>query len=136
MSFQTNPTPVMNNFPGLPPFPDDASTAPLLRLSLRKLLAGDAAECEKLFMSSKDIGFFYLDLQDVEQGTSLLEDADALFRVGEALFELSLEDKQQYDFSAQNSYFGYKAQGAAVVDKQGNLDRDEFYNVRQPTQRT
>ena len=123
---------VDDNFPDLPPFPDDVPTAPLLRLELGKLLAGDTCGCEKLFQASVDIGFFYLDLQDSTQGISLLGDADDLFQVGQKLFELSLEEKMRYDFSAQNSYFGYKAQGAAVVDRQGNLDRNEFYNVRPP----
>jgi isopenicillin N synthase-like dioxygenase len=120
---------ITNNFPGIPPFPDDVATAPLLRLSSGKLLAGDSAEYAKLFQASTDIGFFYLDLSDSEQGSSLLGDADTLFKIGENLFELSLDEKKKYDFSGQNSYFGYKAQGAAVVDKQGNLDRNEFYNV-------
>lgn len=117
------------DFPGLPPFPADVSTAPLLRLSLGKLLAGDTIEYEKLFQASVDIGFFYLDLQDSDHGAALLKDADDLFQVGERLFELSLDEKKTYDFSAQNSYFGYKGQGVAVVDKQGNLDRNEFYNA-------
>jgi isopenicillin N synthase-like dioxygenase len=117
-------------FPGLPPFPDDVPTAPLLKLSLGKLLAGDIAEAERLFQASVDIGFFYLDLRDSSPGKCLLDDADDLFQVGEKLFELSLEEKKKYDFSAQNSYFGYKAQGVSVVDKEGNLDRNEFYNVR------
>lgn len=127
-----NDTNLVNNFPGLPPFPDDVPTVPLLRLSLGKLLAGDTSECNKLFQASVDIGFFYLDLQDSEQGTSLLGDADDLFQVGERLFELSLAEKLRYDFSAQNSYFGYKALGASVLDRQGNLDRNEFYNVSFP----
>ena len=126
---QLTSTQKAENFPGLPPFPDDVPTAPLLRLSLAKLLAGDAAEYERLFEASIDIGFFYLDLQDSEQGRSLLLDADDLFQVGDKLFQLPLEEKKQYDFSAQDSYFGYKGQGVAVVDKQGNLDRNEFYNV-------
>lgn len=129
MDSQVNFTDIVNNFPGLPPFPDDVPTAPLLRLSLGKLLAGDKAELERLYEASVDIGFFYLDLQDSEHGTSLLADADGLFQVGERLFELSLEEKKKYDFGAQNSYFGYKGQGVAVVDNQGNLDRIEFYNV-------
>lgn len=120
---------VVNNFPGLPPFPDDVPTAPLLRLSLGKLLAGDAVEIERLYKASVDIGFFYLNLQDCEHGRSLLGDADDLFQVGERLFELPLEEKQKYDFSSKNSYFGYKRQGAALIDKSGNLDRNEFYNV-------
>lgn len=122
---------VDENFAGLPPFPDDISTAPLLRLSLAKLLAENEEECEKLFQSSIDIGFFYLDLRG--SGEELLNNADDLFEVGKELFELSLEEKMKYDFSSQNSYFGYKGQGLSVVDKQGNLDRNEFYNVSKPT---
>lgn len=129
MQSQADYTDINNNFPGLPPFPDDVPTAPLLRLSLKKLLAGDTTEYERLFQASVDIGFFYLDLQNSDHGSALLADADALFDVGERLFELSLAEKKKYDFSAQNSYFGYKGQGVAVVDKQGNLDRNEFYNV-------
>ncbi|KAJ5492392.1 Oxoglutarate/iron-dependent dioxygenase [Penicillium expansum] len=129
MQSQTDQKDIPNNFPGIPPFPDDVTTAPLLRLSSNRLLAGDPVEHKRLFQASTDIGFFYLDLSDSEQGSSLLSDADDLFQVGERLFELSLEEKKQYDFSGQNSYFGYKGQGAAVVDKQGNLDRNEFYNV-------
>ncbi|KAJ6078856.1 hypothetical protein N7467_008609 [Penicillium canescens] len=129
MQSQVDQKEIANNFPDIPPFPDDVATAPLLRLSSGKLLAGDPAEYAKLFQASTDIGFFYLNLSDSEQGSSLLGDADTLFKLGESLFELSLDEKKKYDFSGQNSYFGYKAQGVAVVDKQGNLDRNEFYNV-------
>ncbi|KAI2723554.1 hypothetical protein CBS147318_485 [Penicillium roqueforti] len=129
MQSQIDQKDIPSNFPGIPAFPDDVSTAPLLRLSSGKLLACDHTEQERLFQASTDIGFFYLDLSDSKRGLSLLGDADNLFQVGKRLFELSLEEKKQYDFSAQNSYFGYKAQGAMVVDKQGNPDRNEFYNV-------
>ncbi|KAF9894684.1 hypothetical protein FE257_006574 [Aspergillus nanangensis] len=117
------------DFPGLPPFPDDVQTAPLLRLSLSKLLAHDRAEIHRLMQASEDIGFFYLDLEGCEQGTNILAEADKLFTTGEELFTLPLDEKKKYDFSSQNSYFGYKAQGVAVVDRKGNLDRNEFYNV-------
>lgn len=121
--------PVANNFSDLPLFPDNVQTAPLLRLSLEKLLANDQAETQRLFQACKEIGFFYLNLEGSETGSSLLKDADKLFQVGENLFDLDLAEKQKYDFSQQKSYFGYKGQGAALVDKNGNLDRNEFYNV-------
>lgn len=121
---------IQNNFSGFPPFPNNVPAAPLLRLSLGKLVARDPTECERLFQASVEIGFFYLDLQDSDHGVPLLGDADTLFAVGERLFELSLEEKKTFDFSAQNSYFGYKGQGTTAVDKAGNLDRNEFYNVR------
>lgn len=112
-----------------PPFPSTVPTAPLLRLSLSKLLAHDPTETARLLQASEEIGFFYLDLSDSETGQSLQHDADNLFTVGEQVFDLDLEEKQKYDFSQQKSYFGYKGQGAAIVDKKGRVDRNEFYNV-------
>ena len=123
----TAPIKVFND---LPPFPDDVPTAPLLRLSYSKLLNRDTAEIERFVQACEDLGFFYLDLSG--PGDAILDDADKLFAVGEKLFELPLEEKQKYNFQAKNSYFGYKGMGANVVDRKGNLDRNEFYNVSQP----
>ncbi|KAL1954382.1 hypothetical protein VTO42DRAFT_1248 [Malbranchea cinnamomea] len=117
------------NFPGISPFPDDVPTAPLLRLSLDKLLEHDQSEIQQFCRACENLGFFYLDLRGPKLGNTLLEDADKLFGVGARLFDLEIEEKRKYDFSKENSYFGYKEQGAAVVDRQGNLDRNEFYNV-------
>ena len=110
-----------------PPFPSNVPTAPLLRLSLAKLYSQDKEELSRFVSACEDLGFFYLDLSDSE--LPFLSDADALFNVGESLFTLPLDEKTKYDFSDQNSYFGYKAQGAAYIDRQGTLDRNEFYNV-------
>lgn len=113
----------------IPPFPSTIPTAPLLRLSLSKLLAHDGPEIQRLTRASEDIGFFYLDLQDSEHGRGLLDDADALFGVGEELFMLDVSEKERFDFSARGSYFGYKGVGKGVVDKDGGADRNEFFNV-------
>ncbi|EEH22630.2 hypothetical protein PABG_04841 [Paracoccidioides brasiliensis Pb03] len=113
------------NFAGIPLFADDVPCAPLLRLSLEKLVNHDEAEVQRFFSACKELGFFYLDLR----GSPILAEADELFGIGEQLFELDLDEKRRYDFSKQNSYFGYKEKGAAIVDKQGNADRNEFYNV-------
>ncbi|RAL06155.1 putative oxidoreductase, 2OG-Fe(II) oxygenase family [Aspergillus ibericus CBS 121593] len=113
----------------LPPFPSNVPTAPLVRLSLSKLQSHDVAESQRLLQACEDIGFFYLDLQDSTIGANLLTLADELFTLGENLFSLSLKEKQKFDFARQDSYHGYKAQGAVVVDRQGNLDANEFYNV-------
>ena len=130
MNHSTNYTiNTMNSIKEIPPFPEDIPTAPLLRLSLAKLLAHDAPEVERLMRASEEIGFFYLDLQDSEHGRGLLNDADALFGLGEELFALDLAEKERFDFSAKGSYFGYKGVGKGVVDREGNLDRNEFYNV-------
>ncbi|KAE8372043.1 hypothetical protein BDV26DRAFT_302275 [Aspergillus bertholletiae] len=121
------------NFPSLPPFPEDITTAPLTRLSLAKLLAHDGPETERLMQACCDIGFFYLDLRNTAEGTTLLATADKLFQTGTELFQLPLAEKQKYDLSAQGSYHGYKAQGAMIADREGNVDRNEFYNVSKDT---
>lgn len=120
----TAPTQAFDN---APPFPDDVPTAPLLRLSLAKLLERDPEEVNRFIRACEDLGFFYLDLSG--PGEQLLADADRLFEVGAELFDLPLEEKKTYDFQHKKSYFGYKGYGANVVDRKGNLDRNEFYNV-------
>jgi isopenicillin N synthase-like dioxygenase len=122
----------VQEFSHLPPFPSDVPTAPLLRLSLSSLLARDPDEIARFTAACEDLGFFYLDLSTSSPtlGTNLLRDADSLFSVGEALFDLPVSEKTKYDFSkSHNSYFGYKGFGANVIDRAGNLDRNEFYNV-------
>ena len=95
------------DFPDLPPFPSSVPTAPLLRLSLRKLQNGDVEESNRFFQVSKDFGFFYLDLRGSPEGEVILKSADALFGVGEELFDLDVEEKQKYSFVETGSYFGY-----------------------------
>jgi hypothetical protein len=146
----------------IPPFPNTVPTAPLLRISLSKLLAGDKEEEGRVWDASRELGFFYLDLRlpkcqpnnhsngtnghtngtneangdsksedslKVLDGDVLLKDADELFVVGKEIFELSVDEKRRYDFKDQGSYFGYKGFGEGVVDREGNRDRNEFYNV-------
>ncbi|KAL2062540.1 hypothetical protein VTL71DRAFT_6806 [Oculimacula yallundae] len=115
-------------FSSLPPFPSTVSTAPLHRLSLQKLRT-NAEESDRLFSSAKDLGFFYLDLTGDKEGESLLQDADKLFSVAPKLYDLGREELSKYDYKSQGSYMGYKGFGSAVVDEEGNLDRNEFYNI-------
>lgn len=123
-------------FTDLPPFPTDVPTAPLLRISLQKLLSNDPEEVSKVWKASRELGFFYLDLRDAVSpahpsinGPSLLRDIDALFSLGADIFALPPAEKQKYDLAPRGSYFGYKGLGAGVLDKTGTRDRNEFYNV-------
>lgn len=50
-------------FKGLPPFPREVPAAPLLRISLRRLLSGDSDEIERFWSACCQLGFFYLDLR-------------------------------------------------------------------------
>lgn len=116
-------------FTSLPPFPSTIPTAPLHRISLTKLRT-DPEESARLFDASKNLGFFYLDLRSDTEGESLLQDADGLFSMAPKLYDLGREELSKYDYKSQGSYMGYKGFGSAVVDEKGNLDRNEFYNVR------
>lgn len=166
-------------FHDLPPFPDNIPTAPLLRISLSKLLSGVQDEVDRLWEASCKLGFFYLELRDGEKrnglespeqkelwanvwdehadsdrsaernhsegnvaagassheadaqvdGEQLLRDAEALFKVGQQIFELPVEEKSKYDMVSRGSYFGYKGYGKFYTDKEGTKDRNEFYNV-------
>ena len=122
-------TTVLKAFEDLPAFPDNVPTAPLLQISLSKLLSSDTTEINRFVRACEDLGFFYLELSDCEAGRRILNEAEELFGVGAELLKLPVEEKQKYDFAEQGSYFGYKGQGAAVVDRKGTLDRNEFYNV-------
>lgn len=110
-----------------PPFPNDVAIAPLLKLSLAKLVVRDANEVQRFVHACEDLGFFYLDLEG--PGEVLLSEADELFQVGKDLFDLNLEEKQKYNFAHLKTYYGYKHLGANVLDKDGLMDRNEFYNV-------
>jgi isopenicillin N synthase-like dioxygenase len=111
------------------PFPDNVPTAPLVTLSLKKLIAGDNAEHAQLFSAAKSLGFFYLDMRNCAEGERLLREADSMFTLMKQFFALPLEEKMKYDFAAQQSYFGYKGIGKEVVDGKGTKDRNEIYNV-------
>ncbi|KAL3422674.1 hypothetical protein PVAG01_06830 [Phlyctema vagabunda] len=115
------------SFPHLPPFPGDIPTAPLHRLSLVKL-RDVPGESVKLFSSSKDLGFFYLDLRGDELGERILARAEKLFDVGFKLYDLGSHELRQYDHHSEGSYVGYKRYGAMKADDEGNADRNEFYN--------
>jgi isopenicillin N synthase-like dioxygenase len=130
-----SPSPQREIFPDLPPFPENVPTAPLLRISLEKLLQHDSGEEERCWNACCDLGFFYLDLrtsgsQQSIDGEALLENANQLFQVMTDFYDLDVQEKVKYDFKEQGSYFGYKGYGEGFIDKQGTRDRNEFYNVR------
>ncbi|KAH7062250.1 hypothetical protein B0J12DRAFT_231778 [Macrophomina phaseolina] len=140
--------PADSSFPGIPPFPSDIPTCPLVRISLARLLHGDEEEEDRLWRACCELGFFYIDLRAVDpdvldggavgnarqvevhvDGEQLLEDADRLFEVQRDFFDLPVEEKLKYDFSGEGSYFGYKGYGAGIIDADGTKDRNEFYNT-------
>ena len=99
-----------STFPDLPPFPDNVPTAPLLRLSLQKLMNGDKHESEAFVKACTELGFFYLDLRGSMVGEKVLTDAERLFDVQKGLFDMELEEKRRFDFvnhGERKSLFGW-----------------------------
>lgn len=113
-------------------FPNHVPTAPLVTISLKKLVDRDAEEQERLFNASKSLGFFYLDMTECEDGESLLDESSTMFDLMENFYELPVKEKLKYDFAAEGSYFGYKGLGAEVIDGKGTKDKNEIYNVLFP----
>jgi len=140
-----SPSPPRDHFPDLPVFPDNVPTAPLLRISLPKLLDHDEEEQNRCWQACRELGFFYLEVRNTRHsdngteqnnntavdGDALLQDVDELFEVMQDFYDLDVSEKIKYDFKDQGSYFGYKGYGEGYVDKQGTKDRNEFYNVHQ-----
>ena len=122
-------------FKNIASFPDSIPTAPLLRISLKKLLDSDSEELRRLWSACTELGFFYLDLRNARNdggtldGDNYVQEADRLFGVSEEFFSLPLDEKVKYDFKDQGSYFGYKGYGGGITDKKGTPDRNEFYNA-------
>ena len=102
----------------------------LVTLPLSKPIEHNHKEQARLYEASKSLGFFYLDLRGCREGEALLQDADGLFEVNKAFFDLPTEVKQQFDFASQGSHFGYKGIGVEVTDGKGTKYRNEVYNVR------
>lgn len=82
------------------PFPKDAPTIPLAKISVAKLLNGDEAEAEKLFSVCCAEGFFYLDLTTEPRGKEFMREANQLHHVAKDVFEnVSFEERSAFKAS-------------------------------------
>jgi len=118
-----------------PPFPDDLRVAPLVAISLRKLLESPSSlEHEHLFNAAKSLGFFYLDMRQTIVGEELLEEGNSLFDIMTELFSLPLDELQKYNFGAQNVYFGYrpKVKDLSARNEHYNTSKDDMLCISDP----
>ena len=114
----------------LPPFPSDLPLAPIARISLRKLLAGDAAEGARVLQATQTYGFFYLDMRDAPEGEQLLGWAEELLALAQVAFAAPIEDKERFKLEKGKSLFGYKPAGTVKrTDKDARPDLTEFLNI-------
>lgn len=95
----------MSQFNELPPFPENLLTVPLRVISYAKLAAADLDEERKVFQASKELGFFYLDLQHAsKREETLLSDVDRLFDIAPRFFAIPQEEKEKYDLIKNNGH--------------------------------
>ena len=114
----------------LPPFPDHLPTAPIARISSRKLLDGDDEEGKRVLEACQTYGFFYLDLTDSPEGENLVDEAEQLLELSKEAFKPSVEEKMQFHLQKGVSLFGYKAAGTVKnTDKDLRPDTTEFFNI-------
>jgi len=112
----------MDCFPGLPPFPEDVVTHPLVVVDYLKIKAGDQEEIDKLYNAATGLGFWYLKNHGIDE-------AEEIFNIGADTMALPLEEKMKYSESGGDNVFGYKAAGVCVIDEKGNTDIIEMLNV-------
>lgn len=110
-----------------PPFPEEVKTAPLVSISLAKLEANDAAESLAFFKASKELGFFYLNMEGSPLGEKIVALSEQLNQVQKEFHNLPNEEKEQYLREKLDPFFGYRILGESTED--GVTKRDENYNV-------
>ena len=75
---------------------ESLSVAQLLTIDVYRLQQGDEEEAAKLFKASKEDGAFYLDFSD-QRRMKMMEMVGQIFALSKDLFDLSLEEKMEYD---------------------------------------
>jgi len=91
-SLSENPEFTPDNYPPIPP---GLPSVTLKTISLSELESGEQAEEDRLFLTCKTQGFFYLDLTG-SHGASLIGDTEKLARLAEEVFKLPLDEKEKY----------------------------------------
>lgn len=90
-----------------PPFPSDVPVVQLECLSFTKLLANDAAECQRLFQTCQYIGFFLVNLRGSDEGETMLKHAERAFDLTEQIHRVDQDTLKKYSFKPPTDLFGY-----------------------------
>lgn len=111
-----------------PPFAEGITTAPLVSVSLSKLEANDAAESRAFFEASKNLGFFYMNMEGSALGERLVSQAEQLHGIQKEFHSLSNQEKDEYARERIDPFFGYRLTGEFEM-ADGTIQRNETYNV-------
>lgn len=113
-----------------PPFPDGVVTAPLVSISLAELEADNVAASEALFKASKELGFFYLEMDGSSLGEKMVLLAEQLNALQKKFDDLPFAEKDQFAREKLHPFFGYRHSEIGPIREDGTRDRNELYNVR------
>lgn len=111
-----------------PPFAEGIKTAPLVSISLAKLESGDGAESDAFFKASKELGFFYMNMEGSPLGEKIIEGAEKLHSIQEEFHKMPYEEKDKFAREKLDPFFGYRNLHEEK-DENGVITRDENYNV-------
>lgn len=90
-----------------PPFPNDVPTAEIPIISYKALQSNSSSESEKLFDSCREHGVFLLNLRGSEEGEALLKDAESMFKISNATFDLEQNELMRYVSDPPRDLRGY-----------------------------
>ncbi|TFK67499.1 Clavaminate synthase-like protein [Pluteus cervinus] len=110
-------------FEGIPPFPTNVPTHPLLVIDYELLKLQDKREIGRLWEAATKLGFWYLKNHGAD------EEVNGMFDMGEETMSLPLEEKMKFEQGDSGRSFGYKAPGANAIDASGTLDTIELINI-------
>ena len=79
---------IINGFDKFPPFPSDIEVIDFDLISLKRLMARDKSEIDKVIDACKTLGFIRLDLSDTEDGKGMLAAANDMFKLAQRTFTL------------------------------------------------
>jgi isopenicillin N synthase-like dioxygenase len=111
-----------------PPFAEGLTTAPLVSISLAKLESEDEAESSAFYRASKELGFFYMDMEGSSLGEKIVAQAEQLHVVQKQFHKLPDEVKEEYLREKIDPFFGYRILGEREQED-GTMGRNENYNV-------
>ncbi|KAI9028035.1 hypothetical protein DFJ74DRAFT_516588 [Hyaloraphidium curvatum] len=106
---------------GADPF-DGLDTIPLSVVDWSLRTSDPEGVAQTICAACKRDGFFILTnhgVPGVERG----------FGIAKELFALPREEKDKFSMGTSGNYFGYKSQGAQVVNARGDKDGNEYYNT-------
>jgi hypothetical protein len=100
--------PTSTYFSRHPIFPSDSTVpvADIPTLSLNKLQAGSDEESSRLYQACRKEGFLFLDLNESQQGETLLQNGGKMFDLIEKTLTLDQQTLEKYACDAPRSLIG------------------------------